>query len=84
MMEVDKNPAIRIIYEQISEGFNELAKVDANGNSIHNFDGNSITNLFYVYNMFTSKGFSQNSMTRLFAEQVTVHNKGTFVVEHAQ
>ena len=84
MMEVDKNPAIRVIYEQISEGFNELAKVDANGNSIHNFDGNSIINLFYVYNMFTSKGFSQNSMTRLFAEQVTVHNKGTFVVEHAQ
>ena len=84
MMEVDKNPVMRATYERISNGFNQLASVDVNNNPKYTFDGHNIVNLFYLYNLFTNKGFSQNSMTRLFAEQVTVHNQGAFVIEHAQ
>ena len=84
MMEVDKNPTMRATYERISDGFNRLASVDANNNPKYTFDGHNIVNLFYLYNLFTNKGFSQSSMARLFAEQVTVHNQGAFVIEHAQ
>ena len=61
MLDIDKSPNTVQIYGNILAGFNEIAEQGAGE------FGQTIGNLFYVYNMIINKdSFGQNAFTRIF------------------
>ena len=58
MMEVGTNAKSTSLYEQYARDFFDLIG--------QTFENNNILDLFYIYNLFANKTFSQSSLTRLF------------------
>ena len=65
LTDADKSPTTQQLYGNILRGFNELVNQDSG------LFGQSIGNLFYVYNMIVNKdSFGQTSFTKLFTDVV--------------
>ena len=74
MMEVGSNPQSTELYETYSRGFFDLI-----GQTL---DDNNILDMFYIYNLFANKTFSQSSLTRLFSDLVALNKAESLVVSH--
>lgn len=74
MMEVGSNTQSTELYEEYSKGFFDLI-----GQTL---DDNNILDMFYIYNLFANKTFSQSSLTRLFSDLVALNKAESLVVSH--
>ena len=65
LADADKSTTTQTLYGKMIEGFNKIAKQDAN------IFGQNIGDLFYVYNMIVNKdSFGQTSFTKIFEDIV--------------